>query len=187
VWQKQLAARKICQAWSKIEAKELGRRHREMGYEIDADPKRGLFEIEGIPEKLIQRISQRAEQNNQHAAEHGRTGQAARVRSFYQTSGPKEKIGLDDLHAQWLERAGKEIALVAHVRQSAGYGERAVFAVEPAIASRAALFGLRHSESGEAVNNQGHIIRSGLASPLILARFNRRPGAFDRPVCPSPF
>ncbi|PBN42675.1 MobF family relaxase [Sphingobium sp. D43FB] len=137
---------------------------RELGYEIDADPQRGLFEIKDVPQKLIQRMSQRAQQINQHAAEHGHAGQAARVRSFYQTRRSKEKIGLDDLHAQWRERAGKELASLTQLRQSAGYGERAVFAVEPALAIRAALFGLRHSETGEAVNNQGQIIRSGLAA-----------------------
>ncbi|KAK0338844.1 hypothetical protein LTR94_036941, partial [Friedmanniomyces endolithicus] len=43
---------------------------REAGYEIDADPRSGLFEIRGVPKDLIDQFSQRAEAIEDHAREH---------------------------------------------------------------------------------------------------------------------
>jgi conjugative relaxase-like TrwC/TraI family protein len=74
---------------------------REIGHEIVFDPRRGLFEVEGMPGQLIRDYSQRAEQINEHAAEHGLEGQAQRRISFFATRKAKETIGFDDLHKRW--------------------------------------------------------------------------------------
>lgn len=144
---------------------------RELGYEVEADAKRGLFEVKGVPANLMQDMSQRAQQINAHAAEHGNSGQAARVRSFYQTRGPKEKIGLDALHEQWSARAGRQLPHLARLLNQAEHATVDHLAVDPMVVRRAALFGIRHSEDREAVNNQGQLIRAGLAAHLGEVRF----------------
>ncbi|MFC3215307.1 MobF family relaxase [Novosphingobium panipatense] len=48
---------------------------REAGYEVEFDPRTGLFEIRGVPKELIERFSQRAEAIEEHAREHGLVGQ----------------------------------------------------------------------------------------------------------------
>lgn len=137
---------------------------RELGYEIETDPNKGLFEIRGVPADLVKAMSQRAEQINAHAAEHGHSGQAARVASFYQTRGPKEKVGMADLQDAWKERAGGLLPQLHDLQDRAERSETGQIVVDPMIARRAALFGIRHSEDREAVNNQGHLLRVGLAA-----------------------
>src|SRR3546814_16550640 len=80
---------------------ELAHLLRERGYDVEFDPRRGLFEIRGVPKDLITDMSQRAEQIEAHAKEHGLTGQAARQKSFYATRGPKQKTSLEELHQRW--------------------------------------------------------------------------------------
>ena len=137
---------------------------REAGYEIDADPRSGLFEIRRVSKDLIDQFSQRAGAIEDHAREHGLVGQKAQRASFYATRKAKAKIGKEDLTAQWHQRTGgrletlHKIADVAHERNG-----RHLPPTERE-ASRAALFGLRHLESAEAVNNLGNILRTGLAA-----------------------
>lgn len=139
---------------------ELAHHLRELGYGIDHDPRTGLFEIEGVPAELIRAFSRRSEQIDAHADEHGLTGQAARRKSFYETRPPKAKVGLEVLHGQWAERS------MGHQLPEA----RADVAISPSMdgqpAARATLFGIRQSETGEAVNNLGRMIRLALASSL---------------------
>jgi conjugative relaxase-like TrwC/TraI family protein len=143
---------------------ELAHILRALGYEIDVDPRKGLFEIRGVPKDLIKDMSQRAEQIEAHAQEHGLTGQAARRRSFYETRGPKEKMSMGDLHNRWSVRLGlHREALDAVGRAAEQTGERTLPA-EPATAARAMLFGLRQAEGREAVNNLGRLFRVGLAA-----------------------
>jgi conjugative relaxase-like TrwC/TraI family protein len=80
---------------------DLAHRLRELGYEIEHNPRSGLFEIKGVPQGLIRDLSQRAEQIDQHAKEHGHQGQAERQRSFYATRPKKESVSLEGLHQQW--------------------------------------------------------------------------------------
>lgn len=137
---------------------------RALGYSIDHDPRSGLFEIRGVPAELIAAFSQRAEQIDAHAAEHGLTGQAARRKSFYETRPPKAKVGLDTLHQQWAVRAGRH---AGDLERAVGDAEKSAnpdLQVEHHVAARAALFGVRQAETGEAVNNLGKMIRLGLAS-----------------------
>lgn len=149
----------------------LAHRLREYGFQIDFDPRRGLFEIRGVPKALITEMSQRAEQINVHAAEHGLSGQAARRQSFYETRGPKVKVGLNELHDRWQMRIGRyELALGAILADVREAGDRPV-PVEPADAARAALFGIRQSEGREAVNPLGRVIATGLASHVGEVRF----------------
>lgn len=135
---------------------------REIGHEIDFDPRKGLFEIRGVPAELTSGMSQRAEQIEAHAKENQLSGQDVRNISFYATRRAKEKIDLDKLHAQWSQRS-RDYDLPALV---AGAQERQSETLEadPATARRAALFGLRQSETREAVNNLGKLVRTGLAS-----------------------
>ncbi|MBT0667433.1 relaxase domain-containing protein [Novosphingobium profundi] len=136
----------------------------ERGYEVEFDPRRGLFEITGVPKDLIAQMSQRAEQIDAHAKENGLNGQAARQQAFYATRGPKQKATLDDLHRQWGDRLGKFADAVKGTRVEAEkIGERAV-AVDAQTAARAMLFGLRQSEGKEAVNNLGRLLQTALAS-----------------------
>src|SRR3546814_6374477 len=46
---------------------ELAHDLRELGYEIEFDPRRGLFEIRDVPNDLIYAMSRRAEQIDAHA------------------------------------------------------------------------------------------------------------------------
>ena len=143
---------------------ELAHRLREIGYDIDFDPRRGLFEIRGVPQDMIADMSRRGEQIDAHAKDHGLEGQAARTRSFFETRRAKQKVGLEDLHSQWSVRSAAHAPTLGAIRSRADErGEREID-VERATASRASLFGLRQSEAGEAVNNLGQLIRTGLAS-----------------------
>ena len=143
---------------------ELAHRLRELGYEVQFDPRKGLFEIRGVPRGLISELSQRAEQIEAHAKEHGLTGQAARRQSFYETRGPKEKVSLEALHTRWQDRLGGYRETIEFTLIEAGReGERTI-AVDPATAARAMLFGLRQGEGREAVNNLGRLLQYGLAS-----------------------
>jgi conjugative relaxase-like TrwC/TraI family protein len=143
---------------------DLAHALRELGYEIEFDPRKGLFQIAGVPKELITEMSQRAGQIDAHAREHGLTGQAARRVSFYETRGPKEKVGLDALHARWSSRSDRHRPALEEVRAAADRtGERDILPA-PATAARAMLFGLRHEEGREAVNNLGRLFARALAS-----------------------
>ncbi|MBB5707351.1 MobF family relaxase [Sphingopyxis panaciterrulae] len=143
---------------------DLAHRLRELGYDIDYDPRSGLFEIRGVPKALIADMSQRAEQIDTHAREHGREGQAARKGSFYATRPAKQTIDLESLRDQWATRMRPYAQDLEALRATSD--ERGVKAIdtEPAAARRATLFGLRQSEAREAVNNLGRLVRTGLAS-----------------------
>ncbi|OAN53525.1 MobF family relaxase [Sphingobium sp. TCM1] len=143
---------------------ELAHLLKELGYAVEFDPRRGLFEIRGVPKDLITDMSQRAGQIDAHAKEHGLTGQAARQQSFYVTRGPKQKASLEDLRQRWNGRLGQYAEAVKDTRANAEKrGERPV-EVDPATAARAMLFGIRQSEGKEAVNNLGRLLQTALAS-----------------------
>lgn len=143
---------------------ELAHQLREQGWEVAFDPRRGLFEIQGVPQRMIDDMSRRAEQIDQHAAEHGLEGQAARRQSFYATRGPKMKIGHEALHDQWLERARPYEKDVGITRAEAERVLDREIGPDAATAARAMLFGIRQTESTEAVNNLGRLLGTALAS-----------------------
>ncbi len=145
---------------------ELAHGLRTLGYEIDADPRTGLFEIAGVPKTLILNMSQRAEQIDAHAREHGLTGQSARRVSFYETRGAKEKAGLDTLTERWAERAAHHLSQLAQIRTEAGQRGEQTLIPAAAISARAMLFGLRQAETKEAVSNLGRMLRLGMASHI---------------------
>lgn len=144
---------------------ELAHSLRAMGYELQSDPRTGLFEIAGVPRSLIEAMSQRAEQIEAYASEHGLTGQAARRVSFYETRGPKEKLGLDTLALRWAARASADRDALTGTRENAR-GDEEGTGPSRATAARAMLFGLRQAETREAVNNLGRMLRSALSSHL---------------------
>ena len=143
---------------------ELAHQLRGLGYEIDFGPRSGLFEIVGVPREFITATSQRAEQIDFHAREHGLQGQAARRRSFYETRRAKERLGLDELRDQWVRRAGPFRDALAATISAAGGCEGDGVSLDPATARRATLFGIRQAETREAVNNLGRMYRFALAS-----------------------
>lgn len=143
---------------------ELAHHLRELGYEVMSDPRSGLFEIISVPRALITAMSQRAEQIEAHANEHGLTGQAARRISFYATRGPKEKVSLEVLHERWQGRAGPHHEALTATRLAAdAMGERE-HGASPMVAAQAMLFGIRQEEGREAVNNLGRLFARALAS-----------------------
>ena len=150
---------------------ELAHGLRELGYDIDFDPRRGLFEIRGVPKALIKEMSQRAEQINEHAQQHGLFGQASRRQSFYATRSAKVKIGIDTLLIQWRGRLGPHEKPLEAVRQGAARSGEHPVPVDRADAARAALFGIRQSEGKEAVNPLGRLYTTGLASHVGAVRF----------------
>src|SRR3546814_10439653 len=91
--------------------------------------------------------------------------------SFFATRKPKEKVGLDELRDQWRRRAEPyrddldKLQAVARER-----GEQPI-ETDPSTARRAALFGIRQSETREAVNNIGRLYRTALASHVGEVRF----------------
>ncbi|GLK47011.1 MULTISPECIES: MobF family relaxase [Novosphingobium] len=145
---------------------ELAHELRRSGFAIEFDPRRGLFEITGVPGELISDMSQRAEQIDAHAAEHGLTGQAARRRSFYQTRRAKAKTSLEGLREQWDARASKHQPTLKAVldRSLEVEASQEKSLSLPGDARRAMLFGIRQAETQEAVNNLGRMLRFGLAS-----------------------
>jgi conjugative relaxase-like TrwC/TraI family protein len=143
---------------------ELARDVLEQGHEIEFDPRTGLFELANFPKELLQEFSQRGEQINDHAKEHGFSGQAERQRSFYATRPPKVKIGLDDLYRQWTDRSQPYRPFLESVATKAEQKEERPSEADPVMVGRAALFGIRQAETREAVNNRGRILRLGLAS-----------------------
>lgn len=132
---------------------------REIGYEASSDPRSGLFEIIGVPKSLIVSMSQRAEQIDAHAKEHGLTGQAARRISFYETRGPKEKISLEGLHERWQLRLSSDREAIETVRENAERTGNRAMAPDASTSARAMLFGIRQEESREAVNNLGRFLQ----------------------------
>lgn len=136
---------------------------KELGYDIAFDPRKGLFEIVGVPRELIELTSQRAAQIEEHAREHGLTGQAARRQSFYATRGPKLKATLEELHGLWVGKSAPYREVIDALHGAARERTRP-YDCEPATAARAMLFGLRQSEGREAVNNLGQLFRTALAS-----------------------
>ncbi|MBV1686472.1 relaxase domain-containing protein [Novosphingobium sp. G106] len=143
---------------------ELAHDLRSLGYAVDHDPRSGLFEIRGVPAELIATFSQRAEQIDAHASEHGLTGQAERRKSFYETRPPKAKQGLDALHQQWTVRSARLSEGLERMVGEAVLAASPDLQIEQRVAARAALFGMRQAETGEAINNLGRMIRLGLAS-----------------------
>ena len=143
---------------------ELAFELRGLGYGVDHDPRSGLFEIRDVPAQLIAAFSQRADQIDAHAREHGLTGQAARRKSFYETRPPKAKLGLEALHQQWMERAGRHSEELERMLGEAEQAASPEVRVDHGAVGRAALFGVRQAETGEAINNLGKMIRLGLAS-----------------------
>jgi conjugative relaxase-like TrwC/TraI family protein len=143
---------------------ELARDLCEQGFEIAFDPRRGLFEIAGVPREFIRETSQRAQQIDAHASEHGLEGQAARRASFYETRGAKAKTGLEDLKGQWTERARPYAQDLAALRAQAAAREGQGLETDSAAHRRAALFGIREAETREAVSNLGSLYRHALAS-----------------------
>lgn len=137
---------------------------REAGYEVEFDPRTGLFEIRGVPKELIERFSQRAEAIEEHAREHGLVGQKAQRASFYATRKAKVKIGAQELTVQWHERTGDQLETLDKIAAVAREREGQHSPPTERTASRAALFGLRQLETAEAVNNLGDILRTGLAA-----------------------
>ena len=137
---------------------------REAGYEVEFDPRTGLFEIQGVPKELIDRFSQRAEAIEEHAREHGLVGQKAQRASFYATRKAKVKIGAQEHTVQWHERTGDQLEKVDKIAAVAREQEGQHSLPTERTASRAALFGLRQLETAEAVNNLGDILRTGLAA-----------------------
>ncbi|MDF0545437.1 MobF family relaxase [Sphingobium sp. H39-3-25] len=150
---------------------EIARDVRELGHEVVFDPRKGLFEVEGIPGQLIRDYSQRAEQINVHAAEHGYEGQAMRRVSFFATRKAKEKIGLEELRTQWRSRAEPYREPLDQVLADAEARSERTIAINPNVARRATLFGIRQSETREAVNNIGRLYRTALASHVGEVRF----------------
>lgn len=164
---------------------ELAHRLRELGYDIVGDPRRGLFEIEGVSADLIAEMSTRSRQINAHAREHGLSGQAAKRISFYETRRPKERASIVTLRERWQLRLGRHAEKIEEVRQAAIEGDSRKVAADPTTVARAALFGIREADSREAVNNRGQFLRRALAShvsevrlqdvePLIIEHENRR-------------
>ncbi|MAM11745.1 MAG: DNA relaxase [Sphingobium sp. SCN 64-10] len=137
---------------------------REAGYQIDFDPRTGLFEIRGVPQSLIEKFSQRAEDIEEHAREHGLVGQKAQRASFYATRKAKVKIGHDELLVQWHQRTGELLDVLEKIVAAGREREGEHLSPTDREASRAALFGLRQLETTEAVNNLGDILRTGLAA-----------------------
>lgn len=145
---------------------ELAHHLREAGYEIQFDSRSGLFEIAGVPKDLIADMSRRKQQIDEHAREHGLTGQAARRISFYETRRAKEKASLQSLHEQWGQRLGHHRETIdATLGQALAHGGLELRA-DPRTAAQAMLFGIRQEESREAVNNLGRLFARALASHL---------------------
>lgn len=143
---------------------DLAHRLRELGYQIESDPRSGLFGIRGFPRELAISFSRRAEDINAHASEHGLIGQEARRQSFYATRPKKEKIDLGGLHDRWVTRSRPYADKIEQLRVDADkVGERSLPG-DKVVAARAMLFGIRQAETREAVNNLGQMLRLGLAS-----------------------
>lgn len=153
---------------------------KEIGYEIDADPRSGRFEIEGVPADLIETLSTRRRQIDDHAREHGLEGQAARRRSFYETRRGKDRAGLDALRTHWAERSAEHRPQIEEVRARADHIGDRPYQPDRAVDARAMLFGIRQKEEREAVNNRGQLLRAGLASHVGETRLNQLRLLLDR-------
>ena len=136
---------------------------RELGYEVEHSPRSGLFEITDVPKDLIADSSKRKAQIDKHAAAHGLEGQEERRRAFYATRNAKEKVGVDELVERWKVAAGPDFERLEALRDAARERE-ATIEPDPADSRRAMLFGLRHAEEKEAVNNRGLLLRGALAA-----------------------
>jgi conjugative relaxase-like TrwC/TraI family protein len=143
---------------------ELAAELRGLGYEITADPRSGRFEIAGISHALIEEMSTRRRQIDEHARMHGLEGQAARRRSFSETRRGKDRASLDELKAEWLGRSVEHQPVIEEVRDRADAKSARDYRLSPSGAARAMLFGIRHSEEREAANSRGQLLRTALAS-----------------------
>lgn len=143
---------------------ELAHGVREIGYEVDANPRTCLFEISGLPKTLILENSKRSRDIEAHAKEHGLTGQAARRISFYETRPPKQKVGVDELRGRWVTESSEHRDSILGVRAEADATGHRDLAPDARLSARAMLFGIRQAETREAVNNLGRMFRLALAS-----------------------
>src|SRR3546814_20850411 len=125
-----------------------------------SDLRRGLFEIRDVPNDLIYAMSRRAEQIDAHAKEHGPQGQAERSISFFAPRPPKQKVDLDTLHAPWAERSTAPIPATEAVRAAAEARGAKHLAADPTTARRAALCGIRNSETRQTANIHARLTRT---------------------------
>ena len=151
-------------AAGQIYRNDLAHRLRELGYALETDPRTGRFEIADVSKALIDSFSQRAQQIDAHAREHGHDGQADRQKSFYATRPAKRKTNLAELGELWRSRSEEQALAMAQAQEAARVRGDRVLDVAPADAARAMLFGIRQAETTEAVNNLGRMIRVALAS-----------------------
>lgn len=151
---------------------DLAHRLKELGYQIDFDPRSGLFEVQDVPHELMRQFSQRAEQIDAHAREHGNQGQAQRRQSFYATRPKKEKVSLQGLHERWDQRSAAHAETLQGIRDAADKIGEQTLQSDAMTAARAMLFGIRQSETREAVNNLGRLFRVALASDVGTVRLS---------------
>lgn len=135
----------------------------EAGYEIATDPRSGLFEIAHIPEAAIEKFSQRHEQIEAYAKEHGLEGQAERRAAWAMTRQPKQHMAPGDMAAEWRGRDSLTTELLDTLHADSHAHAREIER-NPATALEAVRFGIAQSETKEAVNNRDRLIRTGLAA-----------------------
>src|SRR5690349_9294189 len=73
------------------------------------EPRKGMGELEGVPETVLRVFSTRREQLLEHLAAHGLEvfGFAASRAAALATRQPKEHVDLDQLRARWRARAAE--------------------------------------------------------------------------------
>ena len=135
----------------------------EAGYEIDSNPRTGAFELRYVPENAIEQFSQRHEQIDAYAEEHGLHGQAERAMAWAATRKAKENSTHESMRNEWAERSPQVSELLQQIREFS-QDRNLSTERERSTAIEALRFGLAQNESKEAVNNRDRIIRTGLAA-----------------------
>ena len=135
-----------------------------LGYEIFRNAETGLFDIKGIPEKLIDIYSSRRKQIIAYAREKGWKSAAALATATLLTRPDKAKTNhqkvVEDLKQRGVEYLGTLQKLAKKTSQ------RLAPARDPKTADRAVNHGIAHLTTTEAVVEHGHVIREALKSDI---------------------
>lgn len=149
-----------------------------LGYEIFRNAETGLFDIKGIPERLIEIYSSRRKQIIEHAAEKGWKSAAAFAIATLLTRPDKAKTNHQKVLEDLKQRGARYLGSLKKLMRSTS--DRPKPTRDPRAADRAANHGIAHLTATEAVVEHGHIIREALKSDIGNVTIDETEAALQR-------
>jgi conjugative relaxase-like TrwC/TraI family protein len=91
--------------FGKLYEAELAYQVKELGYDVEVNPKTGVFEIVGVNKEVLQFFSKRSEKIKQSLDEHGLSGSRAADVAAQNTREKKKEVDRELLAQQWKQEA----------------------------------------------------------------------------------